>query len=65
MIYLERRLGASWPTDEKAVVFVALPVDPTSVQSGDVSLRIGHVDTWALFKAPEAHITPIWRCPAS
>ena len=42
MVHFERRLGASWSTDQKAVGFVALPVDPTSVQSGDASLRIGH-----------------------
>ena len=30
---------------------MALPVDPTPVQSGDASLRIGHVDTWALFNS--------------
>ena len=65
MIHFERRLGASWPTDQKPVGFVALPVDPTPVQSGNASLRIGHVDTWALFKAPEAHILPMWRCPAT
>jgi len=50
MIHFERRLGASWSTDQKPVGFVALPVDPTLVQSGDASIRIGHVDTWALFK---------------
>ena len=65
MIHFERRLVASWPTDQKPVFFLALPVNPTPVQSGDASLRIGHVDTWALFKAPEAHTLPMWRCPVS
>ena len=58
MIHFERRLGASWSTDQKAVGFVVLPVEPTPVQSADASLRIGHVATWTLFKASEAQSFP-------
>jgi len=58
MIHYERPLGASWSTDRKAVGLVPFPLDPAPVQSEDMSLRTGHVDTRTKFKVPEANISP-------
>ena len=53
MIHFKRRLGASWSTDQKPVGFVALPADPSPVQSGDASLRTGQLIPGHYLKRPK------------